>query len=81
MTDHPKPRPPHTGCPTCGHATNHDGHPVTQIACDATAFERDRATAWLTTAADIPPKALNDVSRRLYAAVQEARLASPEATR
>ena len=28
MTDQPKPRPPHAGCPTCGHTTNHDGHAV-----------------------------------------------------
>ncbi len=54
MTDHPKPRPPHTGCPTCGHATNHDGHAVAQIACDTTAFERDRVIRELSTAAGMP---------------------------
>ena len=62
MTDHPKPRPPLTGCPTCGHTTNHDGHPVTQIACDA---ERDRATAWLTTAAGLPADEAARVIRKL----------------
>lgn len=69
MTDHPKPRPPHTGCPTCGHATNHDGHPVTQIACDATAFERDRATDWLTTAVGLPHDEAARVIRKLATAV------------
>jgi len=53
MTDHPKPRPPHTGCPTCGHTIDHDGRPVTQIACDATEFERDRVIRELSTAAGI----------------------------
>jgi len=69
MTDHPKPRPPHTGCPTCGHTTNHDGHPVAQIACDATAFERDRATNWLTTAAGLPHDEAARVIRKLATAV------------
>lgn len=54
MSDHPKPRPPHTGCPTCGHTIDHDGRPVTQIACDATEFERDRVIRELSTAAGIP---------------------------
>ena len=67
MTD--QPRPPHTGCPTCGHATNHDGHPVTQIACDATAFERDCATAWLATAAGLPHDEAARVIRKLSTAV------------
>ena len=68
MTDHPKPRPPHTGCPTCGHATNHDGHPVTQIACDTTAFERDRAAAWLAFAAKLPDDEAARVIRKLSTA-------------
>ena len=58
MTNHPKPRPPHTGCPTCGHATNHD-----------TAFERDRATDWLTTAAGLPHDEAARVIRKLATAV------------
>ena len=28
MNEHPKHRPAHTGCPTCGHTTNHDGHAI-----------------------------------------------------
>ena len=35
MTEHPKPRPPHTGCPTCGHTTNHDGHAVALALVEA----------------------------------------------
>lgn len=69
MTDHPKPRAPHTGCPTCGHITNHDGHAVAQIACDATAFERDRAAAWLASAAKLPDDEAARVIRKLSTAV------------
>ena len=64
-TEQPKPRPPHTGCPTCGHTTNHDGHAVAQIACDTAAFERARATAWLTTAAGLPDDEAARVIRKL----------------
>ena len=65
MTDQPKPRPPRTGCPTCGHATNHDGHAIAQIACDTTAFERDRATAWLTSTTGLPHDESARVIRKL----------------
>ncbi len=68
MTDHPKPRPPHTGCPTCGHTTNHDGHQV-KIACDTTAFERDRAAAWLAFAAKLPDDEAARVIRKLSTTV------------
>ena len=69
MTDQPKPRPPHTGCPTCGHPGNHDGHAVAQIACDTTAFERSRATAWLTTTAGMPENEAARTIRKLSTAV------------
>ena len=69
MTDQPKPRPPHTGCPTCGHTTNHDGHAIAQIACDTTAYERDLATAWLTAATGLPFPEAARVIRKLTTAV------------
>ena len=69
MTDHPKPRPPHTGCPTCGHTTNHDGHAVAQIACDTAAFERARAAAWLTSTAGLPADEAARVIRKLSVGV------------
>ncbi len=54
----PKPHDPRkrpaAGCPTCGHTTNHDGHPVMQIACDTTAFERECAAAWLASTTGLP---------------------------
>ena len=38
-------------------------------SCDTTAFERDRATAWLTTAAGIPENEAARVIRKLSTAV------------
>ena len=69
MSEHPKPRPPRTGCPTCGHTTNHDGHPVTQLACDTAAFERARAAWWLATATGLPYDEAARVIRKLSTAV------------
>ena len=69
MTDQPKLRPPHTGCPTCGHTTNHDGHAIAQIACDTAAFERSRAIAWLATTAGLPHDEAARVIRKLSTAV------------
>ena len=69
MTEHPKPRPPHTGCPTCGHTTNHDGHAIAKIACETTAFERECAAAWLTSTTGLPHDEAARVIRKLSTTV------------
>lgn len=60
MTDQPKPRPPHTGCPTCGHTTNHNGHAIA---------ERECAAAWLTSTTGLPHDEAARVIRKLSTTV------------